>query len=58
MTAEKVVDEEFEPQLQDLITMYCKRNWKSAAPNKFSARPTMGRIRVEYYESDGDDCAQ
>jgi hypothetical protein len=58
VTAEKVVDEEFAPQLQDLVTMYCKRNWKSAAQNKFPARPTMGRIRIEHYESDGDDGAQ
>ena len=58
VTAEKVVDEEFAPQLQDLVVMYCKRNWKSAAPNKFPARPTMGRIRIEHYESDGDDGAQ
>ena len=58
VTAEKVVDEEFAPQLQDLVTMYCKRNWKSAAQNKFPARPTMGRIRIEHYESEGDDDAQ
>lgn len=45
--AERVVEEEFAPQLHDLITMYCKRNWKSSVPNVYPANPSLGRIKIE-----------
>jgi len=45
VTAEKVVREEYAPQLQDLIIMYCKRHMQDATRNP--ANPSMGRIKIE-----------
>ena len=44
--AKRIVDEEQAPQLQDLITMYCKRHFNSSEPRVFPANPTTGRITI------------
>jgi thioredoxin 1 len=43
-TAEKVVQEEFASQLQDLCLQYCKA--KSSDPSFYPANPSMGRISI------------